>query len=71
MPPLAPSVSEMLSTVTWLAVTTSLVLKLPIALTTTVSPPTSPLVTVSTGAAPVVPSYARSGAVTLAVMSQA
>jgi hypothetical protein len=64
---LAPSVSVVASTVTMLAVTTSLLSKFAVPLAATVSVPTRPPVTVSVGAAVVLPSYTLSGAATFAV----
>jgi hypothetical protein len=56
MPPLAPSASAVVSSVTRFAVATSLVLKLAAPLAVTVSVPTSPEVMTSTGVAVVSPS---------------
>jgi hypothetical protein len=64
---LVPSLSVTLSTVTKLAVTTFLELKLAVPVAVMLSVPTNPAAMAKVGRAVVVPSYALLGAVTVAV----
>ena len=66
-PPLVPSLRVTLSTLTKLAVTTFLELKLAVPVAVMVSVPTRPAAMANVGRAVVVPSYTLFGAVTVAV----
>ncbi len=66
-PPLVPSLRVTLSTLTKLAVTTFLALKLAVPVAVMVSVPTRPAAMANVGRAVVVPSYTLLGAVTVAV----